>query len=67
MGISLAVQELRHCTPNAEVLGLIPGQGTSFHMLQLRVYILQLKTPRAAKKTEDGRSCMQQLRPHAAK
>ena len=29
------VQWLRHCTPNAGEPGLIPGQGTRFHMLQL--------------------------------
>ena len=47
--------------PNAGGLGLIPGQGTLSHMLQLRVHMLQLKilpivTERsymAATKTED--------------
>ena len=31
--------------------GLIPGQGTSSHMLQLRVCMLQRKVPRAATET----------------
>ena len=31
--------------------GLVPGQGTSSHMLQLRVCMLQLKIPRAATET----------------
>ena len=31
--------------------GLIPGQGTSSHILQLRVCMLQLKVPRAATET----------------
>ena len=31
------VQRLRLWAPNAGGLGCIPGQGTSFHMLQLRV------------------------------
>ena len=33
----LVVQWLRLCTPNAGGLGLIPGQRTRSHMLQLRV------------------------------
>ena len=36
-GTSLVVQWLELCAPNAEGLGLIPGQGTRSHMLQLRV------------------------------
>ena len=35
-GISLLVQWLRLCTPNAEGLSWIPGQGTRSHMPQLR-------------------------------
>ena len=31
--------------------GLIPGQGTSSHLLQLKVCTLQLKIPRAATET----------------
>ena len=30
------IQWLRLYAPNAGVCGLIPGQGTSFHVLQLR-------------------------------
>ena len=33
----------RLCTPNAAGLGLIPGQGTRSHTLQLGVHVLQLK------------------------
>ena len=36
MGISLVVQWLRLLTPNAGGPGSIPGQGTRFHMPQLR-------------------------------
>ena len=36
-GTSLVVQWLRLHAPNAEVLGLIPGQGTISHMLQLKI------------------------------
>ena len=35
-GTSLVVQWLRLCTPKAEGLGLIPGQGTRSHIAQLR-------------------------------
>ena len=34
--MSLVVQWLRLHAPNAEGRGLIPGQGTRFHMPQLR-------------------------------
>ena len=37
-GNSLVVQWLRHCAPNAGGLGSIPGQGTSSHVPQLRLY-----------------------------
>ena len=40
---SRVVQWLRFCAPNAGGLGSIPGQGTGFHMLQPRVYMLQLR------------------------
>ena len=40
---ALVVQWPRLCTLNAEVPGLNPGQGTRFHMLQLRVLVPQLK------------------------
>ena len=35
-GTSLVVPWLRHHTPNTGDLGLIPGQGTRYHMPQLR-------------------------------
>ena len=35
-GISLVVQWLRLCAPNAGGPGLIPGQGPGSHLLQLR-------------------------------
>ena len=38
VGTSLAVQWLRLCAPSAEASGLIPGQETGSHMLQLRVH-----------------------------
>ena len=40
-GTSLVVLWLRLHTPNAGGLGLIPGQGTRPHMLQLRVHMPQ--------------------------
>ena len=39
----LVVQWLRLLDPSAGGPGLIPGQGTNFHMLQLRVCMLKLK------------------------
>ena len=42
-GTPLVVQWLRLCNPNAEGLGLIPGQGTRSHMPQLRVPMLHLR------------------------
>ena len=51
-GTSLVVQQLGLHAPNAGVPGLIAGQGTRSHMLQLRARMLQLKTPRAATKTQ---------------
>ena len=35
-GTSLVVQWLGLCAPNAGDLGLISGQGTRYHVLQLR-------------------------------
>ena len=35
--ISLVVEWLRLCAPNAGDPGLLPGQGTRSHMLQLKV------------------------------
>ena len=40
---SLVAQWLRLHTPSAEGPGSIPGQGTSSHMLKLRVSVLQLR------------------------
>ena len=41
-GTSLMAQWLSLHAPKAASLGSIPGQGTRSHMLQLRVYMLQL-------------------------
>ena len=46
-GTFLVVQQLRLCTPDAGVPGLIPGQGIRYHRPQLRVLMLQLKIPHA--------------------
>ena len=62
-GTSLVVQWLRLCTPNAGALGLIPGQGTRSHMLQLRLHFPQLNIPHA----KYQRSCVSQPRPSTAK
>ena len=45
-------QWLGLCAPNAGVPGLIPGQGTGSHMLQLRVCRPQLKILHAANNTQ---------------
>ena len=50
IGPSLVVHWLRHCSPNAGGPGSIPGQGTRFHKLQLRVRMPQLKIPHTANK-----------------
>ena len=50
-------QWLRLCAPNAGGSGLIPGQGTRYHMLQLKILY-----PSTQK-----RSHVPQLRPSAAK
>ena len=55
-GMFLAFQWLRLCAPNAGGLGSIPGQGSRF-------YVLQLKIPHATTK----KFCMPQLRPSIAK
>ena len=49
-GTSLVIQWLSLHTLSAGDLGLILGQGTRSHMLQLRVFMLQLKVPHAATK-----------------
>ena len=41
-GASLVVQQLRLHIPNVEGPGSIPGQGTRFHMLQLKTYYSQI-------------------------
>ena len=38
-------------TPNAGGPGSIPGQGTRFHVLQLRVHMPELKIPHTANKS----------------
>ena len=53
LGTSLVIQWLRHCTPNAGGPSLVHGQGTRSHMTQLRVCMLQLKSPNATMKSED--------------
>ena len=58
------VRWLRFHIPNAGDPGLIPGQETKSHMLQLKVQLPQLKDPSCAK--EDGRFCVQPLKPSAA-
>ena len=50
-GTSLKVQWLGLSTPSVGALGLIPGQRTRSHMLQLRVHMQQLKILHAATKT----------------
>ena len=68
-GTSLVVQWLTLHTPSAGGPGSIPGQGTIYQMLQLRVRMLQLKIPHAATKilNQQRRSCVPQLRPGTAK
>ena len=44
-GTSLVAQRLRLCTPNEGGLGSIPDQGTTSHMPQLSVHMLELKIP----------------------
>ena len=46
-GTSLVAQCLRLCGPSGGGLGLIPGQGTKSHMLQLK------KIPHATTKIQD--------------
>ena len=47
--------------PNAGSLGLIPGQGTRSHMLQLRAPMPQLKIPHKATKIKDLECCNRDL------
>ena len=49
--VALVVQWLRLCTPNTRSLGLIPGQGSRSHKLQLRVHLPKLKIPHAIAKS----------------
>ena len=51
-GASLLVHWPRLHAPSARDPGSIPGQGTRFHILQLRVLMLQLKILYAATKTQ---------------
>lgn len=44
-GTSLVVQWLRLCAPSAGDPGLIPGQGSRFHMPQLKIPNIATKTP----------------------
>ena len=55
-GTFLLVQRLRLHALNSEGPGSIPGQGTRFHMLQLRFCILQLNILCATMETEDPKS-----------
>ena len=43
-GTSLVVQRLRLCAPSAGIPGLIPGEGTQSHMLQLKTLCAATKT-----------------------
>ena len=52
MGTSLVAQWLRLCVPNAGAPGLIPGQGTSSHMPQLKVSYAIMKTEDPTTKTQ---------------
>ena len=54
-------------TPEAVGPGLIPGQGTRFHMPQGRVHILKLKKKKKFAATKIKRSLVPQLRPSLAK
>ena len=58
-GISVVVQQLRLCAPNAGGLGSIPGQETRSRMPKLRACMPQLKDP--------ARVRVPQLRPSTAK
>ena len=50
VGTSLLIQWLRLHITKAGGLGLIPGQGTSAHMSQLRIHMLQLKIPHSPRR-----------------
>ena len=51
-GTSLVVQWLRLQAPNAGGPGLVPGQGTEAHMLQLRIpyATMKVRDPAESKK-----------------
>ena len=57
LGISLEVQGLRLCAPNAGAPGSIPVQGTRSHMPQPRANMLQLNIWHAATKIKDLGCC----------
>ena len=42
--MSLVIQWIRLCTPSIGGPGSIPGQGTRFHMLQLKILNVATKT-----------------------
>ena len=50
--LALVVQWLKLCAPSSGCLGSIPGRETRFHILQLRVLMLQLKILSATAETE---------------
>ena len=54
-GTSLVVLRLKRHVPNAGGPGLIPGQGTKSHLLQLRVHMPRLKILHAVMKMEDSK------------
>ena len=56
-GTFLVVQWLILHAPNERGLGLIPGQGTRSHVLNLRVYMPQLKIPHATMKIKNPMCC----------
>ena len=62
-GVSLVVQWLRFCGPNAEGSGLIPGEGTTSCVTQLRAQMPQIKR----NQMQQQRACVTQLRHGTAK
>ena len=52
-GTPLGGPVVRRHAPNVGGLGLIPGQGTTPSMVQLRIHRTKLKVPHATTKTED--------------
>ena len=60
-GTSLVVQWIRLCTPNTGGPGSIPGQGTRFHVLQLKILNVATKTRHSQikKKKKDRKGVLQ--------